>query len=105
MKVKVIVAILMVMVFSWLLWAMYIGYFESYIDHDEHQVYFVKKFPTFQREFLNPFANEGDPRQIEELSPDIRRKLADYCKYAYGITRSDTKSLEDCKAQILREVQ
>jgi hypothetical protein len=84
---------------------MYIGYCESYIGHDVNQVYFVKKFPTFQREFVNPFANEGDDKQIDELSPDIRRRLADYCGYAYGITHSDTKSLEHCKALILRELR
>ncbi|RZF27373.1 hypothetical protein EVC45_22575 [Paraburkholderia sp. UYCP14C] len=105
MKVKVVVAISITIAVSLSLWVMYIGYFESYIDHDQHQVYFVKKFPTFQREFVNPFANEGDDKQIDELSPYIRRSFADYCKYAYGITHSDTKSLEHCKAQILREVQ
>lgn len=83
----------------------YIGYYQSYIDHDGHEIYFLKKFPTLRREFINPFANEGDAPSVNELSLNARRELSDFCKYAYGLTFNDSKSLEACRAQILREIQ
>lgn len=88
-----------------LLFNLYVGYYNSYIDHDENRVYFFKKTPTFRREFINPFANEGDAPTVDDLPSDVRSKLSDYCRYAYGITHGDSKSLEGCRVQILREVQ
>jgi hypothetical protein len=82
----------------------YVGYFRSYIDHDEHIVYFIKKFPTLRREFINPFANEGDPSPIDELAPNARKDLVDYCKFAYGVTHYDQNSLADCRVRAIREV-
>jgi predicted membrane chloride channel (bestrophin family) len=82
-----------------------IGYYHSYIDHEDSVIYFVKKRPTLRREFVNPFANEGNPLPFNELSPDIQKELSDYCKYAYGITHTDAKTLENCRERIVREVQ
>lgn len=82
-----------------------LGYYYSSIDHDEHVVFFLKKGATFQRKFVNPYANEGDPLPVRELSPDVRDQLIAYCKFAYGITRGDVESLERCRAQIIRELQ
>lgn len=81
------------------------GYYESSIDHDQHTVYFVKKSFTLRRSFVNPFANEGDVPPVRELSPEVRAQLTDYCKYAYGVTHDDARSLETCSARIVREVQ
>ncbi|MCG5075946.1 hypothetical protein [Paraburkholderia tagetis] len=84
---------------------LYIGYYYSYIDHEEHEVYFFKRFPTLRREFINPFSNEGDNPSVNELSTNVRKELFDFCKYAYGVTLNDTKSLESCRGQIIREIQ
>ncbi|VXC63295.1 conserved hypothetical protein [Burkholderia sp. 8Y] len=82
-----------------------VGYYHSSIDHEEHAVYFIKKGLTHKREFINPFANEGDPLPITELSPEVRSDLLVYCKYAYGIDHHDDRSLEDCRARSIRDVQ
>ncbi|MGF7190644.1 hypothetical protein JOE11_003695 [Robbsia andropogonis] len=79
-------------------WNLYVGYFVSRIDHETHDVYFFKKFPTFRREFVNPFANEGDPLPVNEMPEKTRKFLEDYCKYRYGIIDTTTESLEKCKS-------
>ncbi|MGF6788625.1 hypothetical protein [Paraburkholderia sp. 35.1] len=104
MKKKVFVGVF-VMIFGLgiLIFNVFVGYYNSYVDHNEHEIYFLKKFPTLRREFVNPFANEGDAPSVDELSTNARRELSDFCKYAYGLTFNDSKSLEACRAQILRE--
>ena len=102
-NITIVASILAAIIFAGLY--LQTGYYESSIDHDEHRVYFIKKIPTFRRGFVNPFANEGDAPKVDALEPDIRKSLSDYCKYAYGVTRSDTDSLEGCRARIIREVQ
>ncbi|MGF6641554.1 hypothetical protein [Paraburkholderia sp. MM6662-R1] len=104
MKKKVFVGVF-VMIFGLgiLIFNVFVGYYNSYVDHNEHEIYFLKKFPTLRREFVNPFANEGDAPSVDELSTNTRRELSDFCKYAYGLTFNDSKSLEACRAQILRE--
>ncbi|SAL43274.1 hypothetical protein AWB74_01798 [Caballeronia arvi] len=82
-----------------------VGYYFSYIDHEAHVVYFFKKGVTFRREFVNPFANEGDALPVSKLPSDARRELSDYCEFAYGITRNDDEALEGCRARIIQEVQ
>jgi len=89
----------------WIAFDLSVGYYDSYIDHDEHRVYFFKKIMTFRREFINPFANEGDASAVDDLPHDVRRELSDYCKYAYGIIHLDSRSLEGCRMQTLRDVQ
>ena len=93
------ICVLMAFIFS-----IYVGYYNSYIDHDEHAIYFIKKYPTLRREFVNPFANEGDAPSVNELSTNVRAELSDFCKYAYGVSLSDAKSLDACRTQILREI-
>ncbi|MBB5498083.1 hypothetical protein [Paraburkholderia sp. MM5384-R2] len=106
MKKKVFVGVF-VMIFAsgMLIFNVFVGYYNSYVDHNEHEIYFLKKFPTLRRKFVNPFANEGDAPSVDELSTNARRELSDFCKYAYGLTFNDSKSLEACRAQILRENQ
>lgn len=75
-----------------------IGYY-SYIDHEKHTIFFVKKGLTFKREFVNPFANEGDAMPVGNLLPSVREELADFCRYKYGTAKSDKGSLETCRAR------
>jgi hypothetical protein len=82
-----------------------IGYYHSYIDHEDNVIFFLKRRLTLRREFVNPFANEGNPLPANELSPDIQKELSEYCKYAYGIAQTDEKSIEGCRKRIVREVQ
>lgn len=104
-KKWIVVALLVMGLPLGLVFYLYVGYYNSYIDHDEHKVYFLKKTPAFRREFINPFANEGDAPVVDDLPSDVRSELSDYCKFAYGITRGDSISLEGCRVQILRDVQ
>jgi len=97
---KTSIVIIMAFLF-YSLWNFFVGYYESYIDHDAHIVYFIKKFPTFRREFFNPFANEGDPLPVNEMRPERRKDLEDYCKYRFGVTDFSVESLEKCKAKVL----
>ncbi|KIG02433.1 hypothetical protein [Caballeronia concitans] len=99
------VALLLSVTTLLLLWLwLGVGYYYSYIDHDEHAIYFIKKGLTLRRKFINPFANEGDPLPINALAPDVRDELAVYCRYAYGVMRNDEKSLDDCRARIIHDV-
>jgi hypothetical protein len=96
---------LMIVVLLILGFCLSVGYYHSYIDHEDNVIYFLKKRPTLRREFINPFANEGNPLPLNELTPDVRKALSDYCKYAYGKLIDDEKSLKDCRERMIREVQ
>jgi hypothetical protein len=104
-KRRVIVVLLTMGGLLGLAFDLYVGYYNSAIDHDGHAVYFLKKTPTFRREFINPFANEGDAPAVDDLPPEVRVELADYCESAYGAIRGDLKSLETCRLKILQDVQ
>ena len=76
------------------------GYVKSYLDDEVQTTYFIKRFPTFQVQFYDPFANEGDDTRVDRLSPTQRKMFSDYCKYRFGITSYDANSLEKCKKEI-----
>ncbi|WP_159680197.1 hypothetical protein [Caballeronia cordobensis] len=105
MKGKKSAAASLMIVLSALGFWLSVGYYHSYIDHEDNLVYFLKRRLTLRREFVNPFANEGNPLPTNELSPAVRKELSDFCKYAYGMTDGDEKSLESCRKQAIREVQ
>ncbi|MFM0504278.1 hypothetical protein [Paraburkholderia caffeinilytica] len=79
---------------------MYTGYVKSYLDDDVQTTFFVKRYPTLQMEFHDPFANEGDDIPIDQLRVADRAGFADYCKYRFGITGNSTQALEKCKRGI-----
>ena len=79
------------------------GYYYSYIDHDRHSVYFLKRFLTFRREFVNPYASESDHLAVQDMPQFERSYLQDYCKYRFGVTDFSTESLEKCGAQAMKE--
>jgi hypothetical protein len=47
----------------------YTGYVKSYSDHEIKTTYFLKRYPTLQMEFYDPFANESDDVPIDQLAP------------------------------------
>ncbi|MEK6423412.1 MAG: hypothetical protein V4801_27810 [Burkholderia gladioli] len=77
---------------------LYTGYVKSYLDDEVQTTYFIKKYPAFKMEFFDPFANEGDDVPIEKLSLSERSEFADYCRFRFGISGDDNRSLERCKA-------
>jgi hypothetical protein len=85
---------------AFLLAVMYTGYVKTYLDEETQTTFFIKRFPTFQVKFDDPFANEGDDADVGRLPEKKRRMFADYCKYRFGIESDDTASLEKCKKQI-----
>ncbi|MFC0402923.1 hypothetical protein [Paraburkholderia rhizosphaerae] len=78
----------------------YTGFVRSYLDHEVQTTFFVKRYPTLQMEFYDPFANEGDDMPIEKLPPSDRASFADYCKYRFGIADDSAPALRDCKSKI-----
>jgi hypothetical protein len=78
----------------------YMGYVNSYLDHETQTTFFLKRYPTLQAKFYDPFANEGDDEPIDQLSPTDRAHFADYCKYRFGVVDRDTRALQECKAKI-----
>lgn len=77
----------------------YTGYVRSYRDHETQTTLFMKRYPTLQIEFYDPFATEGDDLPIDQLSPSDRVRFADYCKYRFGVTNSDVAALEACRSK------
>ncbi|MBU9220555.1 hypothetical protein [Burkholderia multivorans] len=47
----------------------YTRYVKSYSDHEIKTTYFLKRYPTLQMEFHDPFANERDDVPIDQLAP------------------------------------
>lgn len=78
----------------------YTGYVNSYLDHETQTTFFLKRYPTLQTRFYDPFANEGDDEPIDQLPPINRARFADYCKYRFGIIDHSTGALQECKAKI-----
>jgi len=80
----------------------YTGYVQSYLDHEVQTTFFIKRFPALQVRFYDPFANDGDDVPIDDLQPSDRQRLADYCKYRFGVVSSTTMALERCRTEIPR---
>jgi hypothetical protein len=78
----------------------YTGYVNSYLDHETQTTFFLKRYPTWQAKFYDPFANEGDDEPIDQLSPSDRAHFADYCKYRFGVVDRNAKALQECKAKV-----
>lgn len=79
---------------------MYTGYVKSYLDEEVQTTFFVKRYPTLQMEFHDPFANEGDDVPIDQLRLADRAVFANYCKYRFAITENSAQALEKCKRGI-----
>lgn len=78
----------------------YTGYVNDYFWHETHTTFFMKRYPTLQLEFYDPYATTSDDIPIDFLPSEERSDLADYCKYRFGITTSSTIALEACKKEI-----
>lgn len=78
---------------------LYIGYYETLYAEDNKMVFFFKKTPTFQMEFVNLFVSDTDRKELQDLNDEQRQLVIDYCKYRLGIeTELKTQSeLEACK--------
>lgn len=86
-----------------ILYVLKVGYFYSYIDHNERSVFFVKKFLTTRREFVNPYAYEAEQIAVSEMPPQLLSEFISYCKYAYGITSGDRQSLDECRLNAIKD--
>lgn len=77
----------------------FVGYYNSIDDAEINTRYFIKRYPMFQMEFVNLFANDSDHKSVDELSDEERGLIIDYCRYRFGInTRLVTQTdLEACK--------
>ncbi|MBV4549368.1 MULTISPECIES: hypothetical protein [Pseudomonas] len=73
---------------------LYVGYYEALEDGDIETILFIKKHPTFQMEFYNIHANDGEIRQVERLTEQERKWIIDYCRYRLGID-TDLKTQND----------
>lgn len=79
----------------------YVGYYETRWAEDNKRVFFIKKYPSFQVEFVNLFASDADDKSLDQLSPLERTAVRDYCKYRLGIeTELKTQAeLNACKVR------
>lgn len=73
---------------------LYVGYYEALEDGDIETILFIKKHPTFQMNFYNIHANDGEIRQVERFTEQERKWIIDYCRYRLGID-TDLKTQND----------
>lgn len=94
---KKLIALLLV------LWVvhLYVGFYKTRWAEDNKKVFFIKKYPSLQVEFINIFASDADDKSLDQLSPLERTAVRDYCKYRLGIeTGLKTQAeLNACKAR------
>ncbi|RMP64330.1 hypothetical protein ALQ18_03898 [Pseudomonas marginalis pv. marginalis] len=78
---------------------LYVGYYEALEDADVETILFIKKHPTFQMKFYNIHANDGEIRQVEQLTQEERRWIIEYCRYRLGIdtTLNTQEDVEVCR--------
>jgi hypothetical protein len=95
-KIIYLAALILVLLIAWL----FTGYVRSYLDDEQQTTFFIKKFPSFQMEFSDPFANEGDSPAIADLSTVDRKSLVEYCKYRFGVTSDSDEALDECAKNI-----
>lgn len=78
---------------------LFVGYYRVVDDAELNRVFFIKKRPTFQVEFVNLFANDADNKKLHELEMAERELIIDYCKYRLGINSElrTQEELEICK--------
>lgn len=73
---------------------LYVGYYEALEDGDIETIVFIKKHPTFQMNFYNIHANDGEIRKVERLTAGERGLIIDYCRYRLGID-TDLRTQDD----------
>jgi hypothetical protein len=81
--------------FSWL----NVGVYETRFAEDNRVVFFIKKHPTLQVQFVNIFLTDEDEKLLDQLSDEERRTVINYCKYRLGIETGlrTQEELETCK--------
>ncbi len=62
-----------------------VGYYNEVSDGEVNTIFFIKKSPTLRMQFFNIHANDGDYRQVDKLTDELRQDIIDYCKYRLGI--------------------
>lgn len=84
-----------------LLAALFIGYYETRWAEDNKTVFFIKKQPTLQLEFVNIFDSDADDKPLHKLDQEERQLVIDYCKYRLGIVilLNNQEELEACKGR------
>ncbi|WP_337056199.1 hypothetical protein [Pseudomonas sp. USHLN015] len=75
------------------------GVYKTRFAEDNRLVFFIKKQPSFQVAFVNPFATDTDSKPLSRLSAQERQEVIDYCRYGLGIeTELKTQDeLDNCE--------
>ncbi len=78
---------------------LYVGYYETRYAEDNKMVFFIKKYPTLQVEFVNLFASDADDKPLADLGAVEKSIIRNYCKYRLGIETwlQSQEELEACK--------
>lgn len=94
---KRLVALLLILCVAHL----YVAFYNTRWAEDNKHVFFIKKYPSLQVEFVNLFASDADDKPLDQLSPLERTTVRDYCKYRLGIeTELKTQAeLDVCKTR------
>ena len=79
----------------------WIGFYEALEDAEIVRVYFIKKHPTLQMQFVNIFANDADDKPLDRLNEQQRQYVIDYCRYRLGTntTLQTQAELDQCKSR------
>ncbi|WP_317891605.1 hypothetical protein [Pseudomonas sp. PDM13] len=70
------------------------GFYKTRFAEDNRLVFFIKKQPSFQVRFINPFATDADSKKLSQLSEEERQEVIDYCRYRLGI-ETELKTQEE----------
>ncbi|KPC50288.1 hypothetical protein [Amantichitinum ursilacus] len=95
MKILLAICVLLAIIGS----VLFIGYTQAYVDDELKTRFFRKKHATFQLEFRNPYAHEGEDVPLPLLDAKEKRDLIEYCKYRWGIEDASDTSLQRCGSQ------
>lgn len=79
-----------------LIW-LFTGVALGYSDEEPRAYLFLKKYPTFQIQFINPDDSESDYLPFQELPPEQRDAIAALCKYRHGIVSTEIAKIEACR--------
>lgn len=70
------------------------GVYKTRFAEDNRLVFFIKKQPSFQVRFINPFATDADTKKLSQMSAEERQEVIDYCRYRLGI-ETELKTQEE----------
>lgn len=75
------------------------GFYKTRFAEDNRLVFFIKAQPSFQVQFVNPFATDADSKKLSKMNAEERQEVIDYCRYGLGIETAlkTQEELDNCE--------